>query len=35
VIVRFADIDGIGDHHCLNFIFIHVILKSFYFCHCI
>ena len=22
MIVRFVDIDGIGDHHCLNLIFI-------------
>ena len=25
VIVRFADIDGIVDHHCLNFLFINFI----------
>jgi hypothetical protein len=27
VIVRFVDIGGIDDHHCLNFLFIIYVLK--------
>jgi hypothetical protein len=35
VIVHFVDIEGIDDHHCVNFLFINVLSNSheiYYFC---
>jgi uncharacterized ubiquitin-like protein YukD len=29
VVIRFADIGGIVDHHCLNFLFVTIIFRNY------